>query len=133
MAYVIVTPRGVASDVYDRRGECWTPAVDIIETDTSYHIQLDMPGFGKDDFKIVAEDDELTVTAERHRQEPEKEEYFRYFERPVGRLTRSFTLPDAIDIQNVNATYKDGVLTIELRKKEESKPQIIPVGESKQS
>ncbi|MHB9027673.1 MAG: Hsp20/alpha crystallin family protein, partial [Candidatus Latescibacterota bacterium] len=104
MAYVVVTPRTRAADVYSHPEECWSPAVDIMEKDASYAITIDMPGFEKDDFKIMVQDDILTVSAERPRQEPENEDYYRYFERPAGKISRSFRLPDVVDAQNIKAT-----------------------------
>lgn len=130
MAYVIVNPRSRSTDTYSSPEACWTPAVDILERDDAYVIDLDMPGFERDDFKIAVQDDLLTVTADRNRQEPENEDYYRYFERPTGKISRSFRLPNSVDSQNIAAAYKNGVLTLEVRKREETKPRSIEVKES---
>ncbi len=129
MAYVIVTPRSRSTDSYSEAEACWSPAVDIMERDASYSITIDLPGFEREDIKITVQEDVLTVSADRMRREPEKEEFFRYFERPTGKISRSFRLPETVNREDVKATYHNGALTLELLKKEESKPHAIQIGE----
>ncbi len=130
MAYVIVTPRTREADVYNAPEACWSPAVDIMERDNSYAINLDMPGFERDNLKISVQEDVLTVSAERERQEPEREDLYRYFERPSGKISRSFRLPASVNTQNISANYKNGVLMLEIQKREETKPHSIEITES---
>jgi HSP20 family protein len=124
MTCVVVNP-------YERTsrssGVCLTPPVDIFEGPESYVIHLDLPGFEKDDVKVVVNDGVLSVSGERTRTEQEKKDFW-HQERPVGKFYRAFRIPeDAVDSNEVKATYHNGVLTLELRKKEKAKPKTIAV------
>ena len=110
-----------------RRNGTWNPATDIVENADGYTITLDVPGFAKDDFKVRIHEGVLTVNGERKSPEVTDEEYFSYNERPYGTFERSFRLPDHIDSETIKGSYEDGVLTLELTKKEEAKPHLITV------
>ena len=110
-----------------RRTGNWNPATDIVENADGYTITLDVPGFAKDDFKVRIHEGVLTVNGERKSPEVTDEEYFSYNERPYGTFERSFRLPDHIDSETIKGSYEDGVLTLELTKKEEAKPHLITV------
>jgi HSP20 family protein len=105
----------------------WKPAADIIESNEGFTITLDAPGFEKDDFTVKVHEGVLTVTGERKREEAEDTKLFRYYERPTGTFERSFRLPDYIDHESINGSYENGVLAVELKKKEEAKPHTITI------
>ncbi len=96
------------------------PAANVIETDDSYKLELAVPGMSKKDIQINVEKDVLTISAEKTDEINEGETYkrrgFNY-----NKFSRSFTLSDKIDVQNIKASFKNGVLTITLAKKDEAK------------
>jgi HSP20 family protein len=104
-------------------------AVDVREDADHFHVQAEMPGFKKDDVDITLENQTLTISAERKEAEENstKGEWLLH-ERRFNRFLRSFTLPPTVDGQSVNAKLDNGVLTITLNKREETKPRRIAVG-----
>jgi HSP20 family protein len=111
-------------------GESLAPyAVDVREDADHFYVEAELPGFKKDNVDITLENQQLTISAER-RDEQEKEGPkgdLLLHERRYSRFLRSFTLPPTVDEQTVNAKLQDGVLTITLNKREESKPRKIAV------
>ena len=105
----------------------WHPSVDVYETDDSYVLKADLPGVTKEDIKIDINKNTLTIKGEKKSEEKvEKENYVRV-ERSYGSFSRSFSLSDKVNTENIKANYKDGVLEITLPKKEEVKPKEIKV------
>jgi len=104
-------------------------AVDVREDDDHIYVEADLPGFVKDDVDITLENSTLTISAE-HKAEQKSEKAGEYLlnERRYTRFLRSFTLPPTVDEGSVQANLKDGVLTITLNKREETKPRKIKVG-----
>jgi len=86
-----------------------------------------VPGIEEKDIDVRVENNTLTVTGERKIEKEEKEENYRRVERQYGSFTRTFTLPQTVDTENVSATYDKGVLKINLPKKAEAKPKQIKV------
>ena len=112
----------------------WAPPVDISETSDQLVFHVELPGFSQDDLKLRAENGVLTLEGERKfEKESEKKAYHRV-ERAYGRFVRAFSLPANVDPEKINATLVDGVLTVELPKREEAKPKSIPIaiGSAKQ-
>jgi HSP20 family protein len=105
----------------------WAPAVDISETDDKYVITAEVPGTTKDDVHVEVQDNVMTIRGEKRSEREEKKEKSRWVERCYGSFSRSFTLPANAAADRVNASFKDGVLTIELPKLEAAKPKVIPV------
>lgn len=105
----------------------WLPAVDIAEDKESYHLSLDAPGMAKDQFEVTLEDTILTIKGEKKREVEKKEKNVYRAEREYGCFTRSFRLPETADGSRVNAEYKNGVLEINIAKKEAAKPRQIEV------
>jgi len=123
MTYLRLEPR-----TENRRGQkLWTPASDIVENNDGFTITLDVPGFTKDDLKVNVHEGVLNVSGERKRTENGDNGHYRYYERPEGSFSRSFRLPDFLDGESVKGIYENGVLSIELQKKEEAKPHIITI------
>jgi len=110
-----------------RKTGTWNPATDIVEKTDGYTITLDAPGFAKDDFTVKIHEGVLTVSGERKTPDATDEKYYSYYERPYGTFERSFRLPDHIDSEAIKGSYENGVLTLELTKKEEAKPHLITV------
>jgi len=107
--------------------EGWTPAVDVFEDRDKYVVTAELPGMKKEEIQVALDGNTLTISGER-KQEQEKQEGDTYrAERFFGRFQRSLTLPAAVDASKIQASYKDGVLTITLSKSEEAKPKQIQV------
>lgn len=98
------------------------PAVNIIETDDDYRIDLAAPGLGKEDFNLNVEDSVLTISAKK---EVEKKEGVIYTRREFNyvEFAHSFSLSETIDLEQINAAFNNGILSVTLAKKEEAKPQ----------
>jgi len=105
----------------------WTPAVDIYETDKEIVLKAELPEMPEKDIEIRVEDNNLIVSGERRKEKEVKEENYHRIERSYGSFYRSFTLPHAVDRENIKASYKDGVLKVILPKKEEAKPKQIKI------
>jgi HSP20 family protein len=103
--------------------------VDVREDGDHFYVEAELPGFSKEDIDITLENQTLTITAERkeEKQSDQKKKDYLLRERRYARFQRSFTLPPTVNEQSVNAALKDGVLTIELNKREETKPRKINV------
>jgi HSP20 family protein len=99
------------------------PGVNIMEFKEDYRIELAVPGLKKDDFKIEVEGNLLTISAEKEIQFEEKFEQFTRQEFNYTNFSRTFTLPEYVVNENIQAKYEDGVLRIVLPKKEEFKKQ----------
>ncbi|NVN98095.1 MAG: Hsp20/alpha crystallin family protein [Geobacteraceae bacterium] len=105
----------------------WQPPVDIYEDETSVVIKAEIPDVDQKDIDIKIENNTLTIRGERkHTSEVKKENYHRV-ERYFGQFQRSFSLPQSIDQEQVQAACDKGILTITLPKKEETKPKQISV------
>ncbi|MDB5024355.1 MAG: Hsp20/alpha crystallin family protein [Mucilaginibacter sp.] len=100
-----------------------TPAVNIAETENEFHIELAVPGLKKEDFKINLEKNVLSVSAEKKAQDVEQGKRYSKREYSYHSFVRSFTLPESADYAKINAQYVDGVLKLDLAKKEEAKMQ----------
>jgi HSP20 family protein len=120
-------------DTYgDGRDEALTtsnfaPPVDVYEDEHNITLKIEVPGIEEKDIDVRIENNTLTVHGERKFEKEEKEENFRRVERQYGSFTRSFTLPNTIDADKVQATYDKGILKVQLAKKAEAKPKQIKV------
>lgn len=108
-------------------GTTWTPSVNIYEDENSYSVEADIPGVNKDDLNVDVDNNILTIKAERKSEDKiEKENYIRA-ESAYGTFARRLTIPETVDLTNIKAEYKEGVLKLTLPKKEESKPKKISI------
>jgi HSP20 family protein len=105
----------------------FAPPVDVYEDEHNITLKIEVPGINEEDIDIRIENNTLTVHGERKFEKEEKEENYRRVERRYGSFTRTFTLPNAVDQESVQADYEKGVLKIKLAKKEEAKPKQIKV------
>jgi len=94
------------------------PAVNISEDEKSYTVDVVAPGMKKDNFKVNVEDDVLTISAEAKHENTEKDESRQYSRREYSHssFTRSFRLPDNAKVDNISASYEDGVLKLTIPK-----------------
>ncbi len=105
----------------------WSPALDAFEDKDKYVVSLEVPGLKKEEIKVVVHDGVLTVSGERKFEKETKEGTVHRAERTYGKFSRSVTLPAAVKADQVAASYKDGVLTVEVPKAEEAKPKSIEI------
>ena len=105
----------------------WMPPVDIIEDKDRILMTAELPGFKESDIEIQTEGGVLTIRGER-RSEVEKEgRTYHRMERSYGQFVRSFTLPNNVDREHIKASFADGLLQIEMPKREEAKARQIKI------
>ena len=105
----------------------FAPLVDVYEDEHSITLKIEVPGIDEKDIDVRIENNTLTVHGERKFEKEEKEENYRRVERQYGSFVRTFTLPQTVDQDSVQADYEKGVLKIKLAKREEAKPKQIKV------
>lgn len=101
------------------------PAVNIIENKDAFNVELAAPGLKKDDFKINLDNNLLTIECSKEDSKEEKDERYTRREFCFSSFQRSFTVPNTIDTNKIEAKYEDGVLNITLPKKEEAKEKPV--------
>ena len=105
----------------------WSPALDVFDDKDNLVVKVELPGLNKDAINISLDKGVLTISGERKQERESQEgESFRS-ERSFGKFQRSVTLPAPVDGTKVSASYKDGVLTVDLPKAEEAKPKQIAI------
>ena len=105
----------------------FAPPVDVYEDEHNVTLKIEVPGIEEKDIDVRIENNTLTVHGERKFEKEEKEENYRRVERQYGSFTRTFTLPNTVEQESVQADYDKGVLKIRLAKKAEAKPKQIKV------
>ena len=105
----------------------WAPSVDIYETENELVLKADLPDVSEKDLDIRVENNMLTIRGERKFEQKVKEENYLRIERTYGSFSRSFSLPNTINTEAIKADYKNGVLTVEIPKRAESKPKQVKV------
>ncbi len=106
----------------------WVPPVDIYETgDHDLVIKAELPDMSREDIEVTVEHNTLTLRGTKKVPSDVAEDQFRRNERRYGTFNRSFTLPTTVDASKVSADYRNGVLTVKLPFREESKPRTINV------
>jgi HSP20 family protein len=109
------------------RGD-WRPPVDIYENEKhEIVLRAELPGLKKEDLDIRVENNTLTLRGERKRDTQVKQESYHRVERVYGGFTRSFSLPNTVNTEKVEAAFADGVLTVTLPMRDEAKPRTIQV------
>jgi HSP20 family protein len=101
--------------------------VDILETENELILKADLPAVKSENIDIRVEDGTLTLKGERSFEKVENEKGYHRIERSFGSFSRSFVLPDTVNPEGVKASFTDGVLTINIPKKEIAKPRQIKV------
>ena len=108
------------------RGD-WAPRVDIVETEKEFTIKAEIPDVKKEEVKITVDNGVLSIHGERKKEKEEKGKKFHRVERYYGSFTRSFTLPDNVDETKIEASFKDGMLNLQIPKSKKSNPKAIEV------
>ncbi len=109
------------------KGADWAPRADISETDDSFSVNVEVPGIKREDVKISLEDHVLNISGENKLEKEEKGKKFHRIERYYGSFSRSFTLPENVDEEKIEAGFKDGLLTLTIPKTEIKKPKSIEI------
>jgi HSP20 family protein len=105
----------------------WSPAIDIVEYERDYQVRVELPGVGKDDVYITMQNNVLTIRGEKKLPERGKDMNMIRSERWSGTFQRSFTLPTTVQSEKIDATYRDGILTVTCPKAEEAIPKAIDI------
>jgi HSP20 family protein len=104
-----------------------SPAFDVKETKDAYLFKADVPGIPEKDLEVTITGNRLNISGKRDQEKEEKNDRYYTYERNYGTFTRSFTLPDGADLENLRASIEQGVLTISVPKKPEVQPKKIAV------
>lgn len=105
----------------------WRPPVDIYETADGIVLKVELPGVNKDDVSVEVKDNVLTLKGERLLDPQIEDEHYYRKERSFGKFNRSFSLQEPIKPDLIKASFKDGVLTVEIPRPEEQKPKQVTV------
>lgn len=103
------------------------PAVDIVENENDFVVNVELPGVSKQDVKITVQDDVLMIKGEKKFEKEKKGDAYHRVERSYGVFHRSFTLPATVKSERIEASHENGILRIVLPKAEEAKPKEIDV------
>jgi len=122
----------VFAEGFGRSGEesnltTWAPAVDILENEHELVVQADVPDVDPKDLDIRVENNILTIRGERKFQKQVNENNYLRVERSYGTFARSFSLANTVNSEAIKADYQNGVLTLNIPKREEAKPKQIRV------
>jgi HSP20 family protein len=106
-----------------------TPFIDVLEEDDRYVVEAELPGLSEKDIKLELKDSTLFLSTAKSENKEEKNEKGRWLrrERREFQFSRSLALPEDVDVEKIEAKFRDGLLTIALPKKPESSPRIVPV------
>ncbi len=105
----------------------WRPALDVSETPKEVLVRAELPGMDPKEIDISLRDNVLTVRGERKQEKEEKDENYHRVERSYGSFVRSFRLPAEVESEKVDAAYKDGILTIKLKKSAKAAAKKIEI------
>lgn len=108
-------------------GRLYVPSVDISEDDTHYHVAVALPGLKKNDINIDLQDRRLTISGERKEETEKKNTKYHLMETRFGRFERSVMLPNNIDQEKIDARFEDGILRLDIEKKEKQVNRQIKV------
>jgi HSP20 family protein len=108
-------------------GRRWAPAVDLFERENTLVLKADLPGLSEDDVKIEVHDNVLTISGERQADFEDKQNGYYRVERAFGSFSRSLTLPEGVDADQISASFSNGVLEVTIPKPEERKPRRIEI------
>jgi HSP20 family protein len=108
----------------------WSPAVDIYETEQELVMRADLPDLSEKDIDVRVENNMLTIRGERKIEKNLSEDNYLRMERAYGSFSRSFSLPNTVNTEQIKADYRNGVLTVTLPKREDSKPKQVKVSVS---
>ena len=119
--------RGRAGEEENFAFGSWMPPVDIVEGKDRIQLKVELPGFKEDQVNLTVEDGLLTIRGERKFRRDNNEDNYHRIERSYGTFVRSFTLPNSVEQGRIQASFADGILNIDMPKREETKPKQIPI------
>jgi HSP20 family protein len=105
----------------------WAPPVDIYETENELVVKADLPDVELKDIDVRVENQTLTIAGQRQFEKQDSGKGYHRIERSYGNFVRSFAVPNTFDTENIGASYKNGVLSVTLPKREAAKPRQIKV------
>ncbi|GAB4220178.1 MAG TPA: Hsp20/alpha crystallin family protein [Spirochaetota bacterium] len=111
-------------DLFD---SAWVPSIDVEEDEKSIHVRAEIPGIDEKDLNVTLEDNVLTISGEKKEERKEENKRYVLAERRFGSFKRSIALPAEVKADNVKASFKNGVLTVDFEKKEVSQPKRITI------
>ena len=134
---LLIKPQPFSSD-FDRlfntllggdsaRTQRWYPAMDLVETEDSYVLKADLPGLSKGDVTIEVSDGVLRISGERGEEADQRGKGWYRVERTFGKFSRSLTLPDGVDADQISASFDKGVLEVSIPKPAERAPKRIEI------
>lgn len=121
---------GVSEGEWGREGE-WAPATDIYEQGGEIVLKMDLPEIDQQAIKLAVDGNRLVISGERRLDPAVKRENYVRVERPYGQFTRSFALPEMIDIERIEASCEAGVLKVRLPRRGEKQSRVINIIEVK--
>ncbi|HZJ73449.1 MAG TPA: Hsp20/alpha crystallin family protein [Perlabentimonas sp.] len=113
------------SNFFDSSSSGTVPAVNIIENKNEFVIEFAAPGLEKKDFNVDFHNNVLSISCQKEQKNEEKDEEIMHREFSYTAFRRSFTLPEGTDADKVKASYKDGVLTVKVPKRDEAKQKPV--------
>jgi HSP20 family protein len=111
----------------EQRPAVFAPAIDVHEGDKEYVVTAEVPGVARNEITVEVDEGMLTLRGEKKTEREEKKERRRWVERSYGAFSRSFRLPSDAQVDRIDASFKDGVLTIKIPKSEARKPRTVSV------
>jgi HSP20 family protein len=105
----------------------WAPSVDIYETENELVLKADLPDVDQKDIDVRVENQTLSISGERKFEKEDTGKGYHRMERNYGHFTRSFAVPNSFDTEKIAASYKNGVLSVTLPKKEAAKPRQVKI------
>jgi len=103
------------------------PLSDISENKDGFAVTVELPGMKREDIKITLHNNSITISGEKKKVTESKDETIHRVERSYGSFSRTFEIPGVVDATKIKAEFKDGILTVQLPKAEESKPKEISI------
>jgi HSP20 family protein len=103
------------------------PAVDVRETETGWHMEVDLPGLSDKDVEVKLENNLLTISSRKEQEQQEKKNGYLLHERRASSFCRSFVLPDDVDREKIEAAFANGVLSLSFTKVPAAQPRTIEV------
>jgi HSP20 family protein len=120
-------PFGEAAPRWIAEEAAFNAAFDVKETKDAFTFKADLPGMKPEDIDVKINQNRLTVSGKREAEKTDKGDTYYTYERSYGAFTRTFTLPEGVDADKIEANLENGVLTMKLPKKPESQPKQIDV------
>jgi len=105
----------------------WEPTIDVEEDDKSIHVKAEIPGIEEKDLDVKIEDNVLTLSGEKKEERKEEKKNYIFSERKFGSFSRSISLPEGIKTDKINATFKKGILNIDIPKDETKEAKKIEI------